>query len=269
MAISIPAKVNNRILTGVKKYRPIIEKAKHLDVNESDTVTIVTDILCDIFGYDKYTEITSEYAVKKTFCDLAIKIDGEPRFLVEIKSAGLDLKEGHVRQAANYGTSSGIEWVVLTNGVIWKVYKIIFSKPVDMELVYEFDLTEINSKKSEDIELLFYLTKEAMSKHSRPSLSDYHTQKQIINKVTIGQILLSEKLLTSIRLVLKKLSPEAKVSNDEIKQMLVAEVIKREVLENEKTGEIKKKIAKLEKQASKTQKQKYSKPNLVEKEGLD
>lgn len=40
---------------------------------KSDTVTIVTDMLEEVFGFDKYSEITREYAIQGTFCDLSIK----------------------------------------------------------------------------------------------------------------------------------------------------------------------------------------------------
>ena len=133
--ITIPAKVRDRLAAGLKKFQPIAKKAHDADINESDTVTIISDILSDVFGYDKYTEITSEFAIKKTYCDLAIKLDGIPKLLIEVKSAGLDLKEQHIRQAVDYGANSGVEWVILTNCVDWKVYKIIFAKPVSMDLV--------------------------------------------------------------------------------------------------------------------------------------
>jgi hypothetical protein len=84
---------------------------KNRDINESDTVTIITDILEIIFGYKNIDEITSELAIKKTFCDLAIKLDGEIRLLIEVKAAGIDLKEQHIRQAVNYGSNSGLDWV--------------------------------------------------------------------------------------------------------------------------------------------------------------
>ena len=38
-------------------------------------------MLADIFGYDKYSEITSEHAIRGTYCDLATKIDGIPESL--------------------------------------------------------------------------------------------------------------------------------------------------------------------------------------------
>ncbi len=170
--INISAKIKDRITAGVKKFQPILRKAQSADINESDTVTIITDMLCDIFGYDKYENITSEFAIKKTFCDLAIKLDGKVPLLLECKSAGIDLKDDHVRQATNYAADAGIEWVVLTNGILWKVFKIIFSKPVEKQLVYEFNFCELNAKKQSDIELLYYLCIEAFAKSSKNSLED-------------------------------------------------------------------------------------------------
>lgn len=144
---AIPVKVQKRLAETVKRFKPIVSKARDMDINESDTVTIISDILSEVFGYDKYSEITSEFAIKKTYCDLAIKLDGRICLLIEAKAAGLILKEQHIKQAVDYGSNSGVEWVILTNSVHWMVYKIIFGKPVVSELVYEFDFTEINTKK--------------------------------------------------------------------------------------------------------------------------
>ena len=33
-------------------------------------------MLEEIFGYDRYAEITTEYAVRALYCDVAIKIEG-------------------------------------------------------------------------------------------------------------------------------------------------------------------------------------------------
>lgn len=248
---TIPKKVEARLVAGLKRYQPVVKKAQDNDVNESDTVTIIADILSDVFGYDKYTEITSEYAIKKTFCDLAIKLDGNPKLLIEAKSAGLSLKEQHIKQAVDYGSNSGIEWVVLTNAVTWKIYNIVYSKPVTAELVYEFDFTEVSSKKQTDLEALYYLCREAMTHGSKTSLDEFHTQQQVINRYMIGQILLSEPTLDTVRRTIKKIAPDAKVSNEEIARIISDEIIKREVLDHEKTPEAKKRVAKALKPAVK------------------
>lgn len=41
------------------------------DVNESDTCVIISDFLADVLGYDKYGEVTTEFAIRSiTIADL-------------------------------------------------------------------------------------------------------------------------------------------------------------------------------------------------------
>lgn len=237
----IPAKVQVRLVSGLKKFQAIVTAAKARDINESDTVVIITDMLSELFGYDKYSEITSEQAVKKTWCDLAIKIDGKVRFIIEVKSAALDLKTDHIRQSVDYGSNAGVDWIILTNSNSWKVFKIIFGKPVGHEIVYEFDLTQLNPKKDSDIELLYYVCKESLGKSV---LEDYHTQKQTFSRFSVAQLIISEPVVDTMRKTLRKLCPEVKVSNEEIVELIEKEVLKREVIEGEKAEEAKKKVAK-------------------------
>lgn len=238
---TIPSKVQTRLVAGLKKFQNIVTAAKAKDINESDTVVIIADILSELFGFDKYTEITSEQAIKKTFCDLAIKIDGKIRFIVEVKAAGLDLKADHIKQAVDYGSNSGVDWVILTNGNSWKIFKIIFGKPVGHEIVYEFEFSLLNAKKENDLELLYYVCKESIVKSV---LEEFHFQKQSFNKFFVGQLILSEPVVDSLRKTLKKISPEIKVTNEDIVELLENEVLKREVVEGEKVEEAKKKISK-------------------------
>ena len=225
---TIPNKVQLRLASAIKKFQNILKSAKIKDINESDTVIIVTDMLAEIFGYDKYSEITSEKAINKTYCDLAINIDNKLTFLIEIKAIGLDLKADHIRQAVNYGSNEGVDWVILTNGINWKVFKIIFGKPVCNELIYEFDVLGLDPKDKSDIELLYYVSKESLGKSA---LEDYRVQMQTLSKYYIGQILTTDPVLESIRKTIRKINPEVKVTTDEIKDVLILEVIKREVVE--------------------------------------
>ena len=63
--VNINSKIKTRLTQSIKKYQPILQKAKIADINESDTVMIITDMLSDVFGFDKYINITSEYSIKK------------------------------------------------------------------------------------------------------------------------------------------------------------------------------------------------------------
>src|SRR5687768_17856622 len=133
-------KVSKRFLErakgGLRKYQRAFEAARSRDVNESDTCVILSDFLADVLGYDKYSEVTTEFAVRSTFCDLAIKTDGRLQFLIEVKSVGTDLKDNHMRQATDYAANQGVDWVLLTNGGQWKAYKLKFEKPIQTEEVF-------------------------------------------------------------------------------------------------------------------------------------
>ena len=140
---ALPKKVHERLVAGIKQFQPILASARARDVNEADTVTIVKDMLAHVFGYDKYSELTSEFAIRGTYCDLATKIDGALATLIEVKAIGLELKDSHVKQAVDYAANQGVEWVMLTNGVYWRVYHVIFGKPIDHELIVDADFTVV------------------------------------------------------------------------------------------------------------------------------
>lgn len=240
---SIPKKVNERVISGIKKFQPLLLSAKARDVGEADTVTLIKDILSDLFGYDKYSEVTSEFAIRGTYCDLAIKLENQLSILIEAKAIGIDLKDQHIKQAVDYAANQGLDWVVLTNGISWHVYKVIFEKPIDKELVVEFDMSKVNSRSQADIESLYLLCKEGWVKSA---LGDYHTQRQALSRFYIGAMLQTDPVLDTIRRELRRVSPDVKIDTADIKAVLLNEVIKREVLEGDKAKEASKKISKAE-----------------------
>ena len=237
----VPNKVAERLAAGIKRFQPILASAKSRDVGESDTVIIVTDILSEVFGYDKYSEITSETSIRGTWCDLAIKLDGAIEFLIEVKSIGTELKEAHTKQAVDYSANQGTDWVILTNGEIWRVYKVTFTKPIGNELVLEINFSQLNSKKSSDTETLYHLTREGWL---RSALGEFHTQQQALSRYFMGAMILSQPVLDVMRRELRRLSPDVKVDTEQIKTVLTNEVLKREVLEGEKFDQARKKINK-------------------------
>ena len=235
----VPKKVLERLQGSVKRYQSVLSSAKSRDVGESDTVTIVVDILTYVFGYEKYAEITSEFAIKGNRCDLAIKLDGTLQLLIEVKAVGLDLKENFVKQAVDYAANQGVDWVVLTNGIVWRVYHVKFEKPISQELLIEIDFSSINPKSEKDIDSLFLLCKEGWTKSV---LGDYHSQRQALSRYFLGNLILSEPILQVVRRELRRISPDIKVEIDDIKQVISSEVLKREVVEGEQAEAAVKKI---------------------------
>jgi predicted type IV restriction endonuclease len=230
----VPAKVAERLIKTIPAYKKVLADAQGRDVNESDTVTIITDILSDVFGFDKYGEITREFVIQGTYCDLAIKIDEQVYYLIEVKAIGIDLKENHIRQAINYAAKSGIKWVVLTNGITWIIYRVLVDGKVASEEVCSFEFLELNPKKEEDQEAVFMLCRRGLDKDL---IEQFYEYRQSVNKYMLSAVLKSEPVLNSIRRELKKIKDGLRVELDEIENILWNEVIKREVAENEATIE--------------------------------
>jgi predicted type IV restriction endonuclease len=237
---SIPSKVSDRLSAGIKKFQPVLSSAQARDVNESDTVIIVTDMLSDVFGFDKYAEVTSENSIRGTFCDLATKLDGKLQCLFEVKAIGQELKDAYVKQAIDYAANQGVDWVVLTNGLLWRIYKVLFAKPIDQELLCEINFLSLQARDADSLDQLYLLTKEACNKSV---LGDYFDQKQALSRFSIAATILSDPILTVLRREIRKLSPDVRVDVDQIKAVIENEVLKRDVVEGEKADAARKKIA--------------------------
>jgi hypothetical protein len=233
--------VYERLWTGLKRFQPILSAAKARDAGEADTSTIVKDMLSDVFGYDKYTEITSEYVVKGTYCDLAVKLEGKLQLLIEVKAIGLELKEAHTKQAVDYAANQGVEWVILTNGATWRIYRVFFGQPISQEMVYECDMLSINPKTRSQVENLFLFAKEGQSKSV---LHDFHAQRQATSRYFLGAVILSDPVIDVIRRELRRAFPDVKIEGEGLRSELIQEVLKREVTEGEKAEEARRKIAK-------------------------
>jgi hypothetical protein len=256
----IPAKVESRIKEALKRYQPLVEQAKSRDVGEADTSTLVKDILADLFGYDKYSEITAEYQIKSTYCDLAMKVDGKLTVLVEVKSLNTDLKEQHVKQAVDYAANQGVEWVILTNAQTWQVYRVNFAQPISNELLMSLTFGTLNAKSEADLESLFLLTREAQGKSL---LDEYHEQRLALSRYCVGAVVLSEPVINVIRRELKRMSPDVRIEAEEIERVISDEVFKREVLEGEKAVEAKKRLSRAAAKAlRKTDKEAPPSPSL-------
>ena len=228
--MGISARVAERISSQLKKYQAILADARSRDISESDTVVIIVDMLADVLGYKKYVEITTEHSIRGTYVDLAVKVGNDVRFLIEAKAIGVGLKDNHIKQAIDYGANIGVEWIVLTNGIQWQIYKVHFKQPIDKSLVFEFDAVAINPKAEHLVECLGYLSREGFE---QSSMTMFYQQRQITSKFSIAALLLSEPMLDKLRREIRRLSPGCKVEESELESVMRAEVLKREVVDGD------------------------------------
>jgi len=229
--IRISKRFLERAKTSLRRYQKVLDSARSRDVNESDTVVIVTDFLAEVLGYDKYTEITTEFAVRSTFCDIAIQIEGELHYLVEIKSAGTDLRDNHLRQAVDYAANQGIEAIILTNGFTWEVHRVRSDQPTSHDLVLSIDLLDPACKPAQLLQQLFLISREASG---GTEMEKFWRHKQATSRYVLAQLLLSQPLVKAIRRELRGVAPGISVSLEQIEELLRAEVLKRDALEGDR-----------------------------------
>ena len=220
-------KASARIEQSIKRFRPIVDTLSARDVNEADTVTLVRDFVEAAFGYDKYTEITSEYVISAgSRVDLSIKVDGKLRVHIECKAVNIALKPQHIEQAITYALKSESDYAFLTNAREWQVYRITNAHPLQYEMVHSFNLLE--DKPETLVDSIYPLAREGWE---RNTLDLIFSHQRVLSKYNLAALLQSPVMLDVLQRELKRISKEVKVSTDQIKDMLVNDVLKRDVTE--------------------------------------
>jgi predicted type IV restriction endonuclease len=255
---NVPKKAVDRFIKNIPRFQKVLQTAKDRDLNESDTVSVLNDIFGEVLGYDKYLEVTSEFAIRSTHCDLAIKVEDKIQFLVEAKAIGIDLKETHIRQAVDYGANQGMQWIVLTNGINWRIYRIRFEQPINYDLVCSFDFLALNPRDERDQECLFMLSKEGLAKKAR---DDFYEKVQSVNRYVIGSLILAQPVLITIIRELKKLSSGVKIDIAEVEQIIRTEVLKREVVAGDEAETAQARVKKFLKKGASLSRKKIEPPD--------
>ena len=129
-----------RVKVAVRRFAKPLADLVERDANEGDTRLLVTDFLCEGFGYDKYEDLTTEYQVKGDFADYGVRIDRQMIAFIEVKRCTQKLGIKQLRQVQMYAVNEGVEWMVLTNGQVWQVWHLTGGLPVIVDLALEVDL---------------------------------------------------------------------------------------------------------------------------------
>jgi predicted type IV restriction endonuclease len=185
----------------LRKYIPILKKAREQGVNEAETSLRISKLFEDVLGYDLFEEISKEHVIKDRCVDYAIKLNGEVEFLVEVKRAGLNLRGKHIEQASHYASQAGIPWVVLTSGGYWQLYHLTFDEGIQCDLIWSIDILEDNIK--ETAPKLALLHRKSVIKGE---LDDHYLKFETLSAKSILQAIFQENVIRMISSHLKKMS---------------------------------------------------------------
>ena len=195
--------------TNLRKYATAFREARDKGANEADTVMYVVKFFEELLGYESLKgEISKEFSIKDKYCDLALKIDGTARILVECKAASIKvLLDKHIEQAENYAARAGISWVVLTNGIEWRLYHLTFAENegIAHDLAFELNLLEgLETDANLVWERLQLLAKDSVMKNS---LEEYWSQKKALSPASIVKALFNQDVLLVVRRELNRNAP--------------------------------------------------------------
>lgn len=220
-----------RIRTGLRTMAKPLSGLIERDANEGDTRHLVTDFLCDVLGFDKYEDLTTEYQVKGEFADYGVRIDKQLSAFIEVKRVTTKLGPKHLRQVEVYAINEGVEWGILTNGNDWHVYHLAPAAPrasgsppsgplVDVDLTLQVSLigTETPSQK---VNKLFNLSREAMKRHLMDEL--WKAQRATSPKA-LAAVLSSGPVVDAIRKEIKRRTGHNATAVD------IAETLKTQVI---------------------------------------
>lgn len=211
------------IKTGIRKFaRPLADLVAR-DANEGDTRLLITDFLCEALGYDKFEDLTTEYAVRYEFADYGVRINKQLTAFIEVKRAAQELSAKHLRQVETYAVKEGLEWLILTNGKVWRVYHVTAAtgRQVQTELSFEVDLLgeETPTKKTDK---LFLIHREALKKNL---IAEDWRRKAATSPVAIAQSLLSQTVLDAIRKDIRNRT-KFNAETDDLAVLIKNEVVK-------------------------------------------
>lgn len=191
------ADARDEIRAGIRKFQKPLSDLVERDANEGDTRLLVTDFLCHALGFDKFEDLTTEFAVRGEFADYGLRVDKQLVAFIEVKRVAQKLNARHLRQVETYAIKEGLEWVLLTNGHVWQAYHVTAGngQQVVTDLVLEVDLLgdEPPAKKTDK---LFHLHRSALK---RTTIDEHWKQQAATAPATLSRLLLSANVLDAIR----------------------------------------------------------------------
>lgn len=212
-----------RLRGALKKAAQPLQGLLEHDANEMETRLLVRDLLAEGFGFDRYREVGAEYEVRSQYVDYTLRVNDDLFAFIEVKRCGVKLNEKHLRQVKGYALDEGSEWLVLTNGAVWRIYHMQMDRslPVELVCVVDVDLTDGRTPAQHATDL-FPITREAV-KHG--ALKSLWVSRRATSPKALASALLSDPVVKALRNQLRKDTGE-RVDLDTIVENLRENVIR-------------------------------------------
>ena len=230
----IPHKIQERIKAALRRFKPLLKAARERDAGRADTATLALDLLSELFGYDRYSEITSELDNKESVFDFSIQTEGQPRMLVRVSPIGMAPDDRYLLATAQYAQMNGVDWITMTNGIAWQVHHVedVGANAPETPVVLAFDLLKMQPGREAHLGTIHLLTREG---HDKAGLSHFKLRLEMTNRHYLGAMVLSDAVVASVRRELQKLNPDLRVTPAELRENLVKGVLRPDIVQSNET----------------------------------
>ena len=255
----IPQKIQERIKAALRRFKPLLKAARERDAGRADTATLALDLLSELFGYDRYTEITSELDNKESVFDFSIQTEGQPRMLVRVSPIGMAPDDRYLLATAQYAQMNGVDWIILTNGIGWQVHHVedVGANAPETPVVLVFDLLQMQPGRDAHLGTIHLLTREG---HEKAGLSHFKLRLEMTNRHYLGAMVLSDAVVASVRRELQKLNPDLCVTPAELRENLAKGVLRPDIVQSNETRSLMVHLQKV-KEAELEERRKAADPN--------
>ncbi|HEY4313714.1 MAG TPA: type I restriction enzyme HsdR N-terminal domain-containing protein [Pirellulales bacterium] len=152
------------IKRGMRPYHNrLMEIASQDNASEEEVRRWCIDVLRSVLGYEDI-EIDTEMRALNQRIDIALKRDDKVFMVIECKNIRSKLPCNVRDQAVMYALNKSADWAAITNGQIWKLYRVFPVKGADPTTIEVFDLALLDEDgvSDDDIEKLYLLTSRAV-----------------------------------------------------------------------------------------------------------
>ena len=230
----ITKKVQERLRAGLRRFRPLLKAAREREASRADTATLALDLLSDLFGFDRYSEVTSELDNREAVYDFANHSGGAVAMLVRVSPICAAPDDRYLLATAQHALLHGVEWIILTNGIGWQVHHVEDAGKTKPEtpVVLAFDLSHMQPGRTAHLETLYLLTREG---HQSAGLDHFRLRLEMSNRHFLGAMMLSDPVVAAVRRELRKLSPGLKITPLEIRETLAKGGLRPDVMASRET----------------------------------
>ncbi|RZM79228.1 type I restriction enzyme HsdR N-terminal domain-containing protein [Leptolyngbya iicbica] len=185
-----------------KKLHPRLAEIAGRRSSEEEIRVWCRDALVHALGYDSKENIRLEHRTLGKSADIVLHENDKVFLVIECKNTKSNLGPNVIDQAAGYAIGLGTEWAVTTNGLIWKLYRVITQKGSGPRFIEVFDvaLLDEDGVSEEDAENLYLLSPRAVF---GGDLEKRSHERACTNKKRVLKALESERVLKALRIELQ------------------------------------------------------------------